>query len=674
MRRSLTGCASHRPGRAHPARLSAGASRSAPASASTSTSSPRAWPRRLGPADALTLFSSSWKDRLAAGRVPGAPVVDARVPVRLLNFAWHRLELAAGRAARRRRRRRPLAHPLLMPAARRRAGRHDLRPRLPRSSGAHAARRSGATTRRWRAAHAPRADGRRHHLALHRRRGRAPARRRRRSHRRLLAGRAGLAAARRAGAARVRSCSSARSSRARTSACCSMPTRGCVQRDPAAPPLCWPAAPTEASDALAARDRASRRSPAASSHLGYVAERRALRRSTRRRSMLVLPSHIEGFGMPALEAMTAGVPVDRQPTAARCRKSSGDAAQLVEPDDVAGLAAAMRALPRRSGRARRRPRARGLRARGAVFLGRAARATLRRRLRARARGMSAVADAAHASASTRASCSASRPASAAISASCCAAGRRGATRRRGGSSSTAPEPLPFLRTVPDTADVREVVAGSGRGTWWEQTHLRRAVRRDPPDVFFAPAYTAPLALGVPLVVTIHDVSFCAHPEWFRPREGRAAPAARRGGRARGATSSSPISEFSRGEIVRAAVGSRRIAMRVIPPGVTRRAPAARRRRASRSCCSSARSSTGGSCRTLIAAFAPRPRRVPTRGWSSSATTARYPRWISRGLAARSRRRRRASRSRSYVSDAELDVALRAARRSSRSCRSTKASG
>jgi hypothetical protein len=81
----------------------------------------------------------------------------------------------------------------------------------------------------------------------------------------------------------------------------------------------------------------------------------------------------------------------------------------------------------------------------------------------------------------------------------------------------SPEPLPFLDTVPPTAKVRAVVAGSGRGTWWEQTHLRRAVRSDPPDVFFAGAYTAPLALGVPLAVTVHDVSFAAHPEWFRPR-------------------------------------------------------------------------------------------------------------------------------------------------------------
>jgi glycosyltransferase involved in cell wall biosynthesis len=66
-------------------------------------------------------------------------------------------------------------------------------------------------------------------------------------------------------------------------------------------------------------------------------------------------------------------------------------------------------------------------------------------------------------------------------------------------------------------DVR--VLGGGCGTWWEQTTLSAAVRRDAPDLFFAPAYTAPLRLSAPLVVTIHDVSFSRHPEWFSFREG-----------------------------------------------------------------------------------------------------------------------------------------------------------
>ena len=47
-----------------------------------------------GPAPALelSLFSSSWKDRLAPdANLAGAAIVDRRVPVRLLNLSWHRL-------------------------------------------------------------------------------------------------------------------------------------------------------------------------------------------------------------------------------------------------------------------------------------------------------------------------------------------------------------------------------------------------------------------------------------------------------------------------------------------------------------------------------------------------------------------------------------------------------
>ena len=60
----------------------------------------------------LTLFSSSWKDRLTLPpELAGAAIVDRRVPVRVLNFAWHRLgwppvEMLAGGALRRRRTRR----------------------------------------------------------------------------------------------------------------------------------------------------------------------------------------------------------------------------------------------------------------------------------------------------------------------------------------------------------------------------------------------------------------------------------------------------------------------------------------------------------------------------------------------------------------------------------------
>jgi alpha-1,3-rhamnosyl/mannosyltransferase len=132
----------------------------------------------------------------------------------------------------------------------------------------------------------------------------------------------------------------------------------------------------------------------------------------------------------------------------------------------------------------------------------------------------------------------------------------------------APGPLP-LAFPERTAELRAVgraVFGDSTGTLWEQTSLRRAVKADSPDVFFAPAYTAPLGIGVPLAVTIHDISFIAHPEWFRPRErlrrhwltGRAA-----------ATAAVVFtdSEFSRRELeTRLHVDPGRI--RVIPPGVS----------------------------------------------------------------------------------------------------------
>jgi glycosyltransferase involved in cell wall biosynthesis len=63
------------------------------------------------------------------------------------------------------------------------------------------------------------------------------------------------------------------------------------------------------------------------------------------------------------------------------------------------------------------------------------------------------------------------------------------------------------------------VLRGGGGTRWEQLNLARAINASRPDVFFAPGYTAPLTVAAPLVVTIHDVSFFAHREWFAFREG-----------------------------------------------------------------------------------------------------------------------------------------------------------
>ena len=51
--------------------------------------------RHSPPDERVVLFSSSWKDRLSPGVVPGADTIDARVPVSVLNLAWHRLERPA---------------------------------------------------------------------------------------------------------------------------------------------------------------------------------------------------------------------------------------------------------------------------------------------------------------------------------------------------------------------------------------------------------------------------------------------------------------------------------------------------------------------------------------------------------------------------------------------------
>src|SRR5262249_13811102 len=91
------------------------------------------------------------------------------------------------------------------------------------------------------------------------------------------------------------------------------------------------------------------------------------------------------------------------------------------------------------------------------------------------------------------------------------------------------------------------IGGSG-GTWWEQLAIPRAVAGDRLDVWFAPAYSAPLRLAIPTVVAIHDLSFVAHPEWFRLREGaRRRWIARRS--AHKAVAVVTISEFSRRELI-----------------------------------------------------------------------------------------------------------------------------
>jgi glycosyltransferase involved in cell wall biosynthesis len=120
-------------------------------------------------------------------------------------------------------------------------------------------------------------------------------------------------------------------------------------------------------------------------------------------------------------------------------------------------------------------------------------------------------------------------------------------------------------------DVR-VLAGGG-GTGWEQFSLPRALSAERPDVLFSPGYTAPLTVAAPIVLTVHDVSFFAHPEWFSFREGtrRRFLTAWSARRARKVVTDS---EFSKSEIVRH-IGLDASRIKVISLGVDKPHPGSR---------------------------------------------------------------------------------------------------
>ena len=98
------------------------------------------------------------------------------------------------------------------------------------------------------------------------------------------------------------------------------------------------------------------------------------------------------------------------------------------------------------------------------------------------------------------------------------------------------------------ASIATAVVPGSPGTMWEQRRLPLAIRNRA-DVLFSPGYSAPVLTPVPVVVAIHDVSFFAHPEWFRAREGLRRRWTTRLS-ARRAARVLTISEFSRGEIIR----------------------------------------------------------------------------------------------------------------------------
>ena len=101
---------------------------------------------------------------------------------------------------------------------------------------------------------------------------------------------------------------------------------------------------------------------------------------------------------------------------------------------------------------------------------------------------------------------------------------------------------------------------------WSAMGLPRAAARAPVDVIHAPAYTAPLWSSAPVVLTIHDVSYERHPEWYPYQR----DALRRMFYRRSARTAARVltdSEFSAGEIA-AAYQIPRERITVAPLGVS----------------------------------------------------------------------------------------------------------
>jgi len=309
----------------------------------------RAFARRY-PGDSLTLFTSSWKDRpdsALAALGPAVRVSDHRIPVGVLNLAWHRVEwppveqIARGRY--------DVAfspHPLLLPA--RRAAQlvmvHDLDfMRHPVRSG----REIGRDYPRLAPDHARRA-----------RRVVVPSRYTAREvieqfnvpEARVVVCPPGVPewhdAARRPFAADGYILFMGTLEPRKNVGGLLDAYGRLLARRPNAPRLLMAGKAGPGAD----RWLGALAQPPLAGHveaLGYVsdADRQQAYAGAR---MLVLPSFEEGFGMPALEAMSLGVPV----VAARRGNLPdlvGDAGVLVDPEDVESMVAALDALLRDDG-------------------------------------------------------------------------------------------------------------------------------------------------------------------------------------------------------------------------------------------------------------------------------------------------------------------------------------
>lgn len=125
---------------------------------------------------------------------------------------------------------------------------------------------------------------------------------------------------------------------------------------------------------------------------------------------------------------------------------------------------------------------------------------------------------------------------------------------------------PALPVASRELGFRAVETGGTAGTWWEQSRLPALARAESADVIFSPAYTCPLRTRVPVVLTIHDISFTVHPEWFSAREGLRRRLLTKAS-ARRAARIITVSRFSANEI-EAHYGVPRSRIQVISHGIT----------------------------------------------------------------------------------------------------------
>jgi glycosyltransferase involved in cell wall biosynthesis len=287
--------------------------------------------------ESLVLFSASWRDRLQPGIVPGASIVDRPVPVRLLNRLWHRLEWppveyfsGAVDVAQ-------SAHPLLIPSTR--AARlvtvHDL------DFLDHPERSQGEIRRDYpqlTPGHVRRADRvivvSEHTAAEVARRFEIPRDRMSicppgvppwpvREHEPVSGGSVLF----------LGSLEPRKNIGTLVDA-----YEHLLARTPNAPPLVLAGRITPEAEPIIRR---TREAPLAGrvEVLGYVEPERRLE-LYRRALVFVLPSHAEGFGMPAAEAMMAGVPVIAANRGA-LPQTVGSAGRLVDHDNAELLSQAI---------------------------------------------------------------------------------------------------------------------------------------------------------------------------------------------------------------------------------------------------------------------------------------------------------------------------------------------